>query len=94
MKTVKAMFDPAVVTLSEGGTKERKVKVDEIQINDLWHVSQLKSRPLSKIERVRIIEVWHLAHDLRKHAQRQNEEIVKLHAEVDAFVERDAGASY
>ncbi len=53
-----------IITLSKGGTKERKITPSQIQIPDLWHIAQNQEDPSDK---EKILEVWHLAHDLLRH---------------------------
>ena len=48
------------ITRSKGGTAEREVPVNEIQIPDLWHYSDGSHMPT----REEILECWHLCHDL------------------------------
>lgn len=52
-----------LVTLHKEGTGKCTIEAELIQIPDLWHVA-MRSAP---IDRDAILEVWHLAHDLRKH---------------------------
>ena len=52
-----------VVTLSKGGTKERTVKVSELVIPDLWFVGE---SPDGVEWRTRVLECWHMAHDLKR----------------------------
>jgi hypothetical protein len=51
------------IILSKGGEDERTVRVDDIEIPDLWHLT----RDLPKPQQDAIVEVWHLAHDLHRH---------------------------
>lgn len=51
-----------VITLRKGGTKEREVRADQILIPDLWHIAN--ALPVGECEKV--LEVWHLAHDMRR----------------------------
>lgn len=53
-----------LVTLSKGGKGERSVDASKIEIPDLWHLAQSQD---SQQDREAILEVWHLAHDLRTH---------------------------
>lgn len=54
------------VTLSKGGTMERTVEVSEIIIPDLWHIALNQE---SKEAKDAILEVWHIAHDLKRHIE-------------------------
>ena len=58
-----------VVTLNEGGTKECKVPVSEIQIPDVFGIFKTlrKSHPEMAD---RVLEVWDLAHDFKNHIER------------------------
>jgi hypothetical protein len=65
-----------IVTLSKGGTKERKEHVDKIQIPDLYKIAELLKTDTKYIGRTtrqfmgnQILETWHLAHDLKRHIQ-------------------------
>lgn len=52
----------AMITLSKGGTGERKVKLETLEIPDLWG-----NLPKLKLEvRNEIVECWHLTHDLKR----------------------------
>lgn len=64
------------VTLSKGGTKERKVKLSALEIPDLWRTDSPE----------KVMEVWHIAHDLKRelwelHAQR-DEQAIRLTREL------------
>jgi len=50
------------ITLNKGGTGEKLVKLDTLQIPDLWHVAQHLPEP----HRGMILETWHMAHDLKR----------------------------
>ncbi len=51
------------VTINKGGTAEKTVEAESLTIHNLWNISfQL---PDKQGEMVR--EVWHLAHDLKRH---------------------------
>jgi hypothetical protein len=56
------------ITLAKGGKAERTVKLNQVQIPDLWqiaHLPELKGYSLGgKPAKDLIIETWHLAHDL------------------------------
>ena len=49
------------VTLNKGGTGEKSVKLDTLQIPDLWHLALSLPKPQKKA----ILQTWHLAHDLK-----------------------------
>lgn len=49
------------ITLSKGGTKERTVDVEKIQVPDLWHIAMDQDDVNA---REQILQTWHLAHDL------------------------------
>ena len=51
-----------IVKLAPGGTAERDVALEQIQIPDMWHLAQALPEP----DRSKILEVWHLAHDLKR----------------------------
>jgi hypothetical protein len=46
---------------AENGTLERVVDVEKIKIPDLWHIAEC----LNEQSQDMVIEVWHLAHDMR-----------------------------
>ena len=56
-------FRRPLVTLSCGGTNKRQVDPASIEIPNLWHLAMR----LKGLEREQVLEVWNLAHDLRKH---------------------------
>lgn len=55
--------EPKLVTLAKGGTRERKVRPEDIEIPDIWNASFLAGKDGEQIR-----DVWHLAHDLKRHA--------------------------
>lgn len=50
------------IIINENGTKRKNVDVNKIEIPDLWHVAMAIP---DKISQNAIIEVLHLAHDMR-----------------------------
>lgn len=56
------------VTMHKGGTKEYKAHVGLITIPDLWHIANNQDDPKDK---EKILEVWHLAHDLLRHIREE-----------------------
>lgn len=69
------MSNQTEITLSKGGTAERKITMSQLQIPDLWGLTQ-NIRQNSKIEQAglcadKILECWHLAHDLKNHIESQ-----------------------
>jgi len=57
------------ITLCKGGTGEREVSADAIEIADLWHVAERLDREGMHGMAEDVRTVWHLAHDLRRHIQ-------------------------
>ena len=61
------------ITLAKGGTAERQVPISKIHIPDLWHIAsgiRTGAFVTSRADNAdRILEVWNLAHDLRRHIQ-------------------------
>ena len=53
---------------SEGGTKEERVPIAKVVIPDIWHIANAMP---DRDARDKVLEVWHLAHDLLKHASKQ-----------------------
>ncbi len=51
------------ITRAKGGTDERTVPVNEIEIPDLWHFAMRNEGRDQEM----ILEVWYLCHDLLKH---------------------------
>ena len=76
---VKIMAENTTVILSEGGTAETIVFAKDIEIKDLWHTAMgIKNGAFKDwSEETReevfndIIEVWTLAHHLKKHIIKQ-----------------------
>lgn len=63
MQMIKDMVDPTI-TLHRGGTGERTVSLDSLEIKDLWHAHQNDPD---------VMAVWHLAHSLKR-------ELLEVHA--------------
>lgn len=55
------------IILKENGTEEKNVDVDSIQIADLWYVAMYLEKQGPEFKRVaeQVLDVWHLAHDMR-----------------------------
>lgn len=63
------------ITRSKGGTKERKVPIDRVQIPDLWHVGRhmIQEGGLAHKEQGEaILECWHLCHDLLRELREES----------------------
>ena len=75
-----------IVTLSKGGTNERKVKLSTIHIPDLWHVAS----EAGPVHAPAIREVWHIAHDLKRELLEREAE----HAALVAVAEQANVVSY
>lgn len=61
------------VTLFKGGTKEKTVKISEVQIPNLWHIAQA-IRENGKVQdgpgcAELILECWHIAGALKRHIE-------------------------
>lgn len=60
-----------MITICKGGTKERQVPINELEIPDLWHIAQLSDlRPYSMNGRAikeMLLDCWHIAHSLKFH---------------------------
>lgn len=54
------------ITLNEGGTGERVIDILHIQIPDIWHIAH---RIENEEDRKLVLEVWSLAHDMKRHLQ-------------------------
>jgi hypothetical protein len=62
------------ITLNKGGTAEKTVEAESLQIPDLWHIADwldgeaiTKKRPELANQAEKIREAWHIAHDLKRH---------------------------
>ena len=67
------------VTINKGGTAEKVVEAETLQIHDLWHIAEWLDMEAEKQSRTKtargslkqeaehIREVWSLAHDLKRH---------------------------
>ncbi len=69
------------ITLSKGGSKERTVCLQALEIPDLWHVAK-SGYCLRDDDRDKVLEVWHIAHDLKRHRITQADIIVSLETEL------------
>lgn len=47
-----------------GGTSEREVPLEDVQIPDLWHVHTYFLKSGNEQAAEMVLETWHLAHDL------------------------------
>jgi hypothetical protein len=67
----------AKVILSPDGEGKRIVDIDSIHIPDLWPVAMaLRDYSEANAEwSEQVLEVWHLAHDLKKHIQNLDDAI-------------------
>jgi len=54
-----------MVTLSKGGKKEKTLPVTQITVPDLWHIAQR----LDEEDKKKVLDCWHLAHDLKTHIE-------------------------
>jgi len=54
------------IVRSPGGMTRRVVKVDEVEVPDLWHICQLLKEKGQKWQKMsdEIMECWSLCHDL------------------------------
>ncbi len=65
-----------MVTLFRGGTDEKTIPIEEVEIPDLWHIAQrvrtgrYMELPYRKIAYKLIIQTWHTASWLKDHIQR------------------------
>lgn len=57
------------VTLSKGGSAERTVAAIDIQVPDLWHIAMHLKREGAESQGEKVLECWHLCHDLLRHIQ-------------------------
>lgn len=52
------------IVRAKGGSKERIVEVDKIQIPDLWKIVHNHNIDLEARYKEQILETWSIAHDL------------------------------
>lgn len=69
VESPKAPAARLTVTLSKGGLGERKVNLVTTRVPDLWHAAM---RVEDKADRDLILDVWHFAHDLRRHILKEH----------------------
>lgn len=55
------------ITLSKGGTKEKTLNANDVQIPDLWHLARSVRQSHGNDAEDAILECWHIAHDLKNH---------------------------
>lgn len=65
--------DLDLITRSKGGSGERKEKLSSLKIEDLWRIETSIDSDKKKI-----IDVWHLAHDLKRELMDRNTEHAAL----------------
>lgn len=73
------------VTLARGGSKEKTVDIDKINIPDMWHLASWlrngDSANLSKEQRETqaewLLKTWHIAHDFKRHIAEQTTTNIK-----------------
>jgi len=59
------------ITRAEGGTEQREVVIDKIQVPDLWHIA-LDLKAIGKTREADMtLECWYLCHDLLKHLRKE-----------------------
>jgi hypothetical protein len=75
-QTKQARHTP-MITLSKGGTKQRTVKLETLHIPDAWGFAFELKKTDAKSGQA-IDELWHLAHDLQRHALEQAQVNVDL----------------
>ena len=70
------------ITLNPGYPSERTVDIFTVQVPDLWHLAQaLKNGPITRSKAVQaragddILELWQLAHELKRYIQEQHAEV-------------------
>ena len=57
------------ITLSKGGSDERTVPIGQITIPDLWHLADSIRVQVDDVAAEMVLEVWHLAHDFKRHIE-------------------------
>ncbi len=55
------------VILNKGGTGEKTIDAESIQIPDLWHIAMKVADDGFNRESEMILDCWSLAHSLKKH---------------------------
>ncbi len=61
-----------MITVCEGGTDERKVRIDRVTIPDLWHVARRCG--LDSPDAKMILDTWHLCHALKDYIEKESKE--------------------
>ena len=61
------MSKDTIITRAKGGTAERKVRIEDIQIPDCWHPAMFLLDSGRKAQSDIVLETWYLAHDLLRH---------------------------
>ena len=57
------------IVRSKGGTKERRVPIEEIAVPDLWFIALEVRKKISEAASEEILDCWCLAHDLKRHIE-------------------------
>lgn len=61
------------ITLSKGGTKERTVDINSVEIPDLWHIAMRLRNQYDDDSADKVLECWHRCHDMKRHIQESGE---------------------
>jgi hypothetical protein len=62
-----------MITRALNGEHERQAHINDVQIPDLWHVAMYLREHDLGMWATMILETWYLAHDLKKHIQKEEE---------------------
>lgn len=57
------------ITLNKGGGGEKVIDTRSLQVPDLWHVAMYLADEGLQESSDKVLEAWHLAHDMKRHIQ-------------------------
>jgi len=66
------------ITRSKGGTNEREVDVNNIEVPDCWHLAMWLQREGHHQDAEMVLETWGLAHDLLTTMKDRGLRLVKI----------------
>jgi hypothetical protein len=69
VETLAAEYTEQELTRARGGTAERQIPINRVEIPDLWHIALELPGEIDDANTPRgaVLEVWHLCHDLLSH---------------------------
>jgi hypothetical protein len=57
--------------MCKGGAGENVIDTRELQVPDLWHIAMWLENNGNSGSSKKVLDCWHLAHDMKKHIQEQ-----------------------